>query len=139
MATSAMKNSLFIATICLAIAACGSASKTTPNTADLQAVQGKGSYLLVTVAGTPLIQVDAKDNATCRVLGASAIKKSPEIAANTRCAETSQKSQLPFTAVVRESETQIEIASHFRTEATCKKYAAGLAGSAQVTRNCTRS
>jgi uncharacterized protein YceK len=82
--------------------------------------QGDGSYLQVMAAGTPLLQVDGKDGATCKALASAA---------------------LPFTATLREAETNLEIASHFRTEVACKKYASDMAakGGTTITRNCTRS
>ena len=102
--------------------------------------QGGGSYLQVMAAGTPLLQVDGKDAATCKALAAAALRKNPAMAPNMRCAVTSVKSQLPFTATVREAETNIEIASHFRTETACRKYATDMAAKdgTTVTRNCMR-
>lgn len=103
--------------------------------------QGEGSYLLVMAAGTPLLQVDGKDGATCKALAAAALRNNPAMAPNMRCATASVKSQLPYTATLREVESNIEIASHFRTEVACKKYASDMAakGGTTITRNCTRS
>jgi hypothetical protein len=103
--------------------------------------QGDDSYLQITAAGKPLLQVDGKDGATCKALAAAALRKNPDIAPTMRCAAVSVKSQLPFTATVREAETNIEIASHFRTEVACKKYASDMAAKdgTTITRNCTRS
>lgn len=103
--------------------------------------QGEARYLQVMASGTPLLQVDGKDGATCKALAAAALRNNPDMAPNMRCAAASVKSQLPFTATLRELESNIEIASHFRTEVACKKYASDMAakGGTSITRNCTRS
>jgi hypothetical protein len=131
-----MKWALAVASLATALLA-GCATVTPP----ASIAQGDGSYLQVMAAGTPLLQVDGKDGATCKALASAALRKNPDIAPNMRCAVTSAKSQLPFTATLREAETNLEIASHFRTEVACKKYASDMAakGGTTITRNCTRS
>ncbi len=103
-------------------------------------VPGEGRYLIMSAGGSPMAQIDAKDDATCKAMGNSVVKRNPNMAGLTRCEPKHSDSQLPFMAIARDNQLALEITSRYRTEDLCKKSMANIANNGNtVVRNCTKT
>jgi uncharacterized protein YceK len=103
-------------------------------------VQGEGRYLIVSLAGSPMTQIDAKDEATCKTMGASMLKRYANMSGHARCDTKPADAQLPYMAISRNSQISVDITSRYRTEEICNRTLTGIASNGgTVIRNCTKT
>jgi uncharacterized protein YceK len=127
-----MKVNYLLTAVAALMSAC--ASVPTPT------VQGEGRYLIVSLAGSPMTQIDAKDAATCKIMGTSMLKRYANMSETARCETRSADAQLPYMAVIRNNQIAVDITSRFRTEEICNRTLAGVvANGSPVVRNCTKT
>lgn len=103
-------------------------------------VSGEGRYLIMSAAGSPMAQIDAKDEATCKAMGNSVVKRNPNMAGLARCEIKPVDAQLPYMAIARNTQMSVDITSRYRTEELCNKTLAIIATYGNtVIRNCTKA
>lgn len=103
-------------------------------------VPGEGRYLIMSTAGTPIAQIDARDEATCKNLGNSIVKRHANMSGHTRCETRNADAQLPYMAIARDSQLSIEITSRYRTEDLCKKAMTSITNAGNtVIRSCAKT
>jgi uncharacterized protein YceK len=103
-------------------------------------VAGEGRYLIMSAAGSPMAQIDARDEATCKTMGNSAVKRNPNMAGLTRCENRPVDGQLPYMAVVRNTQMSVDITSRYRTEELCNTTLATMdPRGTKVIRSCAKA